>query len=150
MCLETRLWSPLICTQKAFMGVDIQNYAKVYLFTIFFSFLIINYYNFTYIFTLHHCSAICWNFILRLICLDMCIIFLFVSVIILFVYDSNRYGTAETSGKKLFMRTIYGFQSLLSVIGGFAWNVLAVPDPPLLLNFFSVTNIMICLELSFS
>ena len=80
----------------------------------------------------------------------MCIIFLFVSVITPFVYDSNRYGTAEMSGKKLFMRTIYGFQSLLFVIGGFVWIVLAVPDPPFLLYFFSVSNIMICSELSFS
>ena len=54
-----------------------------------FSFLIINFYNFNYIFTLHHCSAICCGFILRLIRLDMCIIFLFVSVIILFVFDSD-------------------------------------------------------------
>ena len=47
-----------------------------------FSFLIGNYYNFNYILTLHHCSA--FAEILRLIYLDMCIIFLFVSVIILF------------------------------------------------------------------
>ena len=80
----------------------------------------------------------------------MCIIFLFVSVIILFVYDSDRYGTAATSGKELFMRALYGFQSLLFVIGGFVWDVLAVPVPPLLLHFFSLSNIMICLELSFS
>ena len=49
-----------------------------------FLFLIINFYNFCYIFTFHHCSVICWDFILRLMCLDICIIFLFVSVIILF------------------------------------------------------------------
>ena len=66
-----------------------------------FSFLIINFYNFSYIFTLNHWSAICWNFILRLICLDMCIMLLFVSVTILFVYDSDRYGTAATSEKEL-------------------------------------------------
>ena len=72
-----------------------------------FNFRIINFYNFSYIFTLHHCSAIRWDFILRLIRLDMCIIFLFVSVIILFVYDSDRYGTAATFGKELFMITIY-------------------------------------------
>ena len=130
----------------ALIGEDIQNFAKVYLFTIFFlCFLIINFHNFSYIFTFHHCSTICWNFLSRLICLDMCIIFLFFSVIILFVYDSDRYGTAATSGKELFMRALYGFQSLLFVIGGFVWDVLAVPVPPLLLYFFSVSNIMICL-----
>ena len=48
-------------------------------------------------FALHHCSAI------RLIRLDMCLVFLFASVIIVFVYDSDRYGTAATSGKELFM-----------------------------------------------
>ena len=31
-----------------------------------FSFLIFTFYNFYYIFTLHHCSTICWDFILRL------------------------------------------------------------------------------------
>ena len=74
------------------------------------SFLIFAFYNFCDIFILYHCSTICWGFILRLICLDMCVIILFASVIILFVYDSGRYGTAATSGKKLFMATIYGFQ----------------------------------------
>ena len=34
----------------------------------------------------------------RFICLDIRIIFLFVSVIILFVYDSDQYGTAATFG----------------------------------------------------
>ena len=76
-----------------------------------FSFLIINFSNFSYNFTLHHCSAISWDFILRLICLGMCIMFLFVSVIILFVCDSDRYGTAATSENELLMTTIYGFQS---------------------------------------
>ena len=52
-----------------------------------FSFLIINFYNFSYIFTLHHGSAIC--------------------VIILIVYDSDQHGTAATSGKELFVITIY-------------------------------------------
>ena len=46
-------------------------------------------------FALHHCSAI------RLIRLDMCLVFLFASVIIVFVYDSDRYGTAATSEKEL-------------------------------------------------
>ena len=49
----------------------------------------------------------------------MCLVFLFVSVIIVFVYDSDRYGTAATSETELFMITTYLFQSLLSVIGGF-------------------------------
>ena len=115
-----------------------------------FSFLIINFYNLSYIFTLHHCSAICWVFILRLIRLDMCIIFLFVSAIIIFVYDSDRYGTAATSGKGLFMITIYGFQPFLFLIGVFFWYVLAVLDPPLTLYFFPVNNIIICSEVSFS
>ena len=49
------------------------------------------------------------------------------------------------------MTPIYGFQSLLLVIGRFVWDVLAVPDPPLLLlYFFSLNNIIICLEISFS
>ena len=48
------------------------------------------------------------------------------------------------------MITIYGFQLLLFVIGGFVRDVLAVPDPPLLLYFFSVNNIMIYSEVSFS
>ena len=102
----------------------------------FFSFLIINFYDFSYIFTLHHYSAICWDFILRLIRLDMCLIFLFVSVIIVFVYESDRYGTAATSGKELFIITIYWFQSLLFVIGGFVWYILAIPYPPRFLYFF--------------
>ena len=49
----------------------------------------------------------------------MCLVFLFVSVIIVFVYDSDRYATAATSEKELFMITTYLFQSLLFVIGGF-------------------------------
>ena len=81
--------------------------------------------------------------ILRLICLDIGIIFLFDSVILL-VYDNDRYGTAATSGKELFMISIYGFQSLLCVIGGFVWDVLAVPPPPLVLCFSSVNNIIVC------
>ena len=44
----------------------------------------------------------------------------------IFVYDSDCYGTAATSGKELFMITIYGFQSLLFVIGRFVWDVLAI------------------------
>ena len=36
----------------------------------------------------------------------MCVIFLFVSVIILFVYDCDRYGTAAMAGEELL--TIYG------------------------------------------
>ena len=115
-----------------------------------FSFLIINFYNFSFIFTLHHCSAICWDFFLRLICLDIHLVFLFVSVIIVFVYDSDRYETAATSEKELFMITTYLFQSLLSVIEGFVWYVLAAPYPPLFLYFFIVNNIIICSEISFS
>ena len=115
-----------------------------------FSFLIVNFHNFGYIFTLHHYSAVCWDFILRLICLDTCIIFLFFSVVILFIYDSDRYGTAATSGKELFMINIYGFQSLLCEIGGFVWDVLAVPDPPLVIYSFSINNIIVCSKVSFS
>ena len=80
----------------------------------------------------------------------MCIIFLFVRVIILFVYHSDRYGTAVMSGGELFMTTICRFQLLPFVIGGFAWNALAVLDPPVLLYVFSVYNIMIYSEVSFS
>ena len=115
-----------------------------------FSFLMIDFNKFSYIFTLHHCSAICWVFILRLIRLDMCIIFLFVSVIVFFVYDSDRHGTAATSEKELFMITIYWFQSLLFVIRWFVWYVLAVPDPPLLFYFSIVNDIIISSEVSFS
>ena len=32
----------------------------------------------------------------------MCVIFLFVSVIILLIYDSDRYGTAAMAGEELF------------------------------------------------
>ena len=88
--------------------------------------------------------------ILKLICLDMCIIFLFVSVIVLFVYNSDRNGTAATPGKELFMINIYRFQLLFFVIGKFVWDVLAVPNPPLLLYFFSVNNIMMCSEICLS
>ena len=80
----------------------------------------------------------------------MSIIFLFVSVIMLFVYDSDWYGTAATSGKELLMITFYGFQSLLFLIGGFVWYVLAVSDPPLVLYFFTVNNVIIFSEVSFS
>ena len=73
----------------------------------------------------------------------MCIIFLLVNVIVLFVYDSDQYVTAATSGMELFMTTIYGFQSLLFIIGRFICDFLAVTDPPLLFYFFSVHNINI-------
>ena len=78
----------------------------------------------------------------------MCIIFLFVSFIILSVYDSDRYGTVATSGKELFMITIYGSQSLLFVIGGFVWDVFSTHL--FFYIFFSVNNIMVCSEVSFS
>ena len=142
---------PLVCGEKALMGVDIWNLHKsMTLLPFLFSFLIINFHNFCYIFTLHHCSVICWDFILRITCLDKYIKFLFVSVIMLFVYDSDRYGTAARSGWELFMTTIYGFQLLLFIIGGFVWDVLAVPDLPLPLYFYSVNNTMICSKVSFS
>ena len=80
----------------------------------------------------------------------MCIIFPFDSVIILFVYDSDRHGTAAISRKKLFMITIYGFHLLLFVIGEFVWYVLAVPDPLFFYIFFSVNKVMVCSEVSFS
>ena len=71
-------------------------------------------------FALHHCSAI------RLIRLDMCLVFLFASVIIVFVYDSDRYGTAATSGKELFMIAIIDSIRCFFVIGGFDLYVLAI------------------------
>ena len=80
----------------------------------------------------------------------MCIIFLFVRVLIFFVYDSNRYGTAAASGKEFSMASIYDFQSLPFVIEGFVWDVLAVPDLLLLLYFFSGNSIMVSAEVSFS
>ena len=140
MHLETRLWSPLVWTEEALMGVDIRDYAKLWPFLkvlpfLMFSFLIINFFNFSYTFTLHHCSAICWDFILRLIRLDMFLVFLFVSVIIVSVYDSDRYGTAATPGKELFMITIYWLQPLLFVIGRFVWYILAVLYTPLFYIF---------------
>ena len=145
------LWSPMICTEKNPYGSGYMELRESMTFLPFlFSFFIINFYNLSYIFNLHHCSAICWDFILRLISLDMSIIFLFVSVIMLFVYDSDWYGTAATSEKELFMVTFYGFQSLLFLIGGFVWYVLAVPDPPLVLYFSTVNNVIICSEVSFS
>ena len=65
----------------------------------------------------------------------MCLVFLFVKVIIAFVYDSDQYGTAATSGKELFMAIIYWFQTLLFVIEGFVWYALAVPHLPLFYIF---------------
>ena len=80
----------------------------------------------------------------------MCLVFLIVSVIIVFVYDSDRYGTAATSEKELFMITTYLFQSLVFVIGGFVGYVLTTPYPLLFLYFFIVNNIIVCSEISFS
>ena len=57
---------------------------------------------------------------------------------------------AEQNGVELLMIIIYKFQSLPLVIGGFVWGILAVPDPPLLLYFFSVNDIMVCSEVFFS
>ena len=88
--------------------------------------------------------------ILRLICLSMSVMFLFISIIILFVYDSDRYETAAMTREELFVTTIYRFQSLPFILGWFVWDVLAVPYPPVLLYVFSVNNIMICSEVSFS
>ena len=65
----------------------------------------------------------------------MRVIFLFVSVILLFARDGDRYGTAATSVAELLETIINGLQSLLFVIGAFVWDVLAVPDPPLPLCF---------------
>ena len=112
-----------------------------------FGFLIINFYDFSYIFTLQNCSTICWDSIVRLIRLDMCTIFLFFSVIILFVYDIYRYGTAANVSKVAFNNN-YLFYSLLFAIGGFAWYDLAAPDP--LPCFLTVNNIIVCSEVSFS
>ena len=56
---------------------------------------------------------------------------------------------AEQNGVELLIVIIYKFQSLPLVIWGFVWGVLAVPDPPLLLYFFSV-NDMVCSEVFFS
>ena len=64
-----------------------------------------------------------------------CLVFLFLSVIIVFVYDRDQCGTAATSKKEHFMITIYLFQSLLFVIGGFVQYVLAAPYPPLFYIF---------------
>ena len=100
-----------------------------------FTFLIITFDNFCYTFTLCHFSAISWDLILRLICLDMFVIFLFVSVIMLFVYE------------KLLL---YTDSSCCLCSGGFVWDVVTVPDPPLLLYFSSVNNNMVFSELSFS
>ena len=116
------------------MGVDIRNYAKVwpfYHFCLVFQLLIF----ITTVIVLLSTIILPFAEILRLIFLDMNIILLSASVIILFVYDSDLYGTAATPGKELLMITIYGFQSLLFVIGGFVWDNLAVSDPPLLLYF---------------
>ena len=100
-----------------------------------FSFLFFIFYNAYYIFILHHCSTSLWDFILMLICLDISATVLFVFVIILFIYDSGRYGTVAISGEQLFMTTIYGFQSLRFEVGGFVWDILAVPDPPFFIFF---------------
>ena len=39
--------------------------------------------------------------------------------------------------------------TIIFTIGGFVWGVLALPDPHLLLYFFSVNDIMICSKVSF-
>ena len=83
------------------------------------SFIIINFYNFCCIITVHHLSAICSDLILRLICLDMCIKFVFASVILLLFYDNDRYRTAATSGKELLMTTI---PVVVFCYRRFAWN----------------------------
>ena len=83
-------------------------------------------------------------------------IYIFVIVIIFFVYEDDRYGTAATygstakSGAELLLTIIYRFQSQPFVIGVLVWDVLAVPDPPVLLYYFSVNNIMVCSKVSFS
>ena len=113
----------------------------------FFSFLIINFCNLSYIFTLHHCSAICWDFILRLIPLDMCVMFLFVSVIIVFVYDCWHVWKGAFY---LFMITIYWFQSLLFCNRGICLVCFRSPISMSFLYFFSVNNIIVSSEISFS
>ena len=84
-----------------------------------FRFLIITFYSFCYFFTLYRRSATFWDFILRLICLDLCAIFFFVSVIILFGFRWWSYGTAGASGARLLEKVINGFHSLPFVIWGF-------------------------------
>ena len=75
------------------------------------------------------------RFYLKVICLDMCIIFLFVSVILLFVFYGDRYGTAVTSGTELLVTIIERLQLLPFATEAFIWDLLAVPDPQLLLYF---------------
>ena len=45
--------------------------------------------------------AICLDFMLRSICLFMRFLLIFVSFIILFLYESSRYGTAAAFGVDL-------------------------------------------------
>ena len=65
----------------------------------------------------------------------MCVIFLFVSVILLFDCNGDRYRTAATSRVEVLEEIINELQSLLFVIGGFIRDVLVVQDPSLLLSF---------------
>ena len=83
-----------------------------------------------------------------LICLDMCVIILFVSRIILLVYDGGRYGTATTSSVEVLVTIINGFQSLpfsegICLVCRSTWDV---KDPSLFLYFFSVNNIISLIE----
>ena len=115
-----------------------------------FRFLVITFYNFCCIFTLYHYSAICWDFMLSLICLNMCVILLFIILIILFVYDGGRYETAATSGAELLVTIIHRFQSLPFVMGDSSGILQQSQIHLFCCSFFSVNNILVCLGVSFS
>ena len=83
----------------------------------------------------------------------MCIIFPFVSVVILFVYDSDRYGTGATSEEEFFHDNflripVVAFWEIGEKLSRICLEF--VPNPPLPLYFFNVNNIIICLEVYFS
>ena len=134
---------------------DIHKYEKSrYLYNLL-RFLIINFYNFCYIFTLYHFFVISCYSDLRLICLAMGAIFLFFSGIVIFVYDGDWSEIVVASVAELWVTIVNGFQWLTFVVWGFVWYVAAVLNPWFTSSyiFHSVyikAFIMVCLEVSFS
>ena len=139
------LWSPQICTEKPLWEWIYEITQKFHHYCLV---LIINFYNFSYIFTLHHCSAVCWDLISRLICLDMCIIFLFVSVIVLFVYHLSIWNCSNI-WKGAFCENYLRISVAVFCNKWFCLGCFSSPRSTSSFIFFSVNNVMICSEESF-
>ena len=115
-----------------------------------FSFLIFTFYNFCYIFILHHCSAICWDFILRLICLDLCVIFLFVSVIIHFALRQCSIWDCCNVCRGTFYDNYLRNPVVAFCNRGVRLGCFSSPRSTSSFIFFSANNIMVCSVVSFS